>query len=155
MLTLHLGVVDLPYPHETEGTTTGDVAEFLEAKYHVMQTFYDAHEQDVAEALSEGMRDVLEATLMGAPAKNDPFLAGTTGIESLFHRFLESGEIEALGVEGVPTQAAKDRKSLRHKKKVNPRPRPSFIDTGLYDASFKAWVEDWTQSAASTYQGAF
>ena len=37
MITFHLGVIDLPY--EDENTTTGDIAEYLEEKYQIMQTF--------------------------------------------------------------------------------------------------------------------
>nr|WP_245168508.1 hypothetical protein [Enterobacter roggenkampii] len=37
MITFHLGVIDVPY--EDENTTTGDVAEYLEEKYQIMQTF--------------------------------------------------------------------------------------------------------------------
>ena len=37
---LHLGVIDIPY--EDENTTTGSVAEELEARYQIMQTFLTA-----------------------------------------------------------------------------------------------------------------
>lgn len=155
MLTLHLGVSELPYPDDRDGTTTGDVAEFLERKYHVMEVFYNEHEQDVADALAEGMKDVLEAVIMGASPPADPFLAGTSEIEHLFQRFIESGEMETLGYPGVPTQAALEGRSLRFKAKRGPSRRVSFYDTGLYVSSFKAWIEDWARLAASAYQGAW
>jgi hypothetical protein len=52
-------------------------------------------------------------------------------------------EIESMGLRGVPTKAAL--KGINHRlrhpyRKSNPR-RPSFVDTGLYVASFRAWME--------------
>jgi hypothetical protein len=41
MPTLHLGVNDLPYSRG--GKTTGEVADILEARYAIMQTFVDMH----------------------------------------------------------------------------------------------------------------
>ncbi len=68
-LTLHLGVIDIPYsdasytaapkgrkigrarrgkitapPPQSNHKTTGDVAEILEAKYHIMETFFAKRE---------------------------------------------------------------------------------------------------------------
>ena len=45
VVILHLGVIDVPYA--TEGTTTGDVAEILEAKYDVMGNFDALHHADI------------------------------------------------------------------------------------------------------------
>ena len=75
-------------------------------------------------------------------------------ISTYFKQFLAMRQIEGFGIPGVPTQAAlngvnhrfknprgkwtgkgKDRKFQR-----NPR-RPSFIDTGMYQASSKAWFD--------------
>ncbi|MFK2871852.1 hypothetical protein IR203_24655, partial [Salmonella enterica subsp. enterica serovar Weltevreden] len=47
MITFHLGVIDIPY--EDENTTTGDVAEYLEEKYQIMQTFFDRYGNDIAD----------------------------------------------------------------------------------------------------------
>ena len=63
-------------------------------------------------------------------------------IETRFRHFLSQKEMDSLGVPGVPTKAALAGVSHRFKHPYAKRaPRPSFIDTGLYEASFRAWVE--------------
>ena len=158
-LTLRLGVIDVPYPNDKEGTSTGDVAEILEAKYGVMDVFYQNNKQAVADDVASGFAGTLESLMMGAPVREDTlFASGETQIDTLFKQWLSSGAIEGLGISGVPTKAAQGRRSLRHKNKINPRPRPSFIDTGLYESSFKSEVliTGWdkvTEAAARAYQG--
>ena len=71
MITFHLGVIDIPY--EDENTTTGDVAEYLEEKYQIMQTFFDRYGNDIADLMSKDLAANLENMLAGAP----PLLAGS------------------------------------------------------------------------------
>lgn len=150
-MKLALGVIDLPYvaqkPLSAKGTkstpdqtTTGKVAAILEAKYGVMGAFYELHQQDIAEALAISMQETLEALMMGAPASIDPFGAAMSETEQLFRTFLDDKEIEVMGIAGVPTQASLD--GVNHRMKIKKgEPRPSFVDTGLYQSSFKAWIK--------------
>jgi hypothetical protein len=149
MTTLHLGVIDQPYDNSV-GATTGMVAEILEDKYHVMEVFFESRVDEVIGALERSIQGAIDALDMGAPVENiDPFGGATGEIEAAFRHFLDSKEMESLGIPGVPTQAALDGVSHRFKnprykntkggKKVKRAPRPSFIDTGLYEASMKAW----------------
>lgn len=157
---LHLGVVDVPYvdaetpaasrkrlkagkPPAPNELTTGDVAEILEAKYHVMEVFFNLHQEDVAKDLEKSVAGALETLFAGGPIYVDPFGGATSKIEERFRDFLTNREMERLGYPGVPTQAAID--GVNHRKKhpyssKNLR-RPSFVDTGLYQASFKAEVD--------------
>lgn len=140
-MKLTLGVIEQPY-QDSPGVTTGDVAEILEAKYHPMEIFYEVHQQEVADDLAEGFAGTLESMLKGAPVDPaDLFLSGTAKIDAAFKNFLLTGEMESLGIPGVPTKAAVERRSLRFKKKRGPSKRPSFIDTGLYESNFKSWIE--------------
>jgi hypothetical protein len=167
-IILHLGVVDLPYsvpppsgpkrkakakpsrrlpkPHKAhaakyQNITTGDVAEILEAKYAVMQTFYTAHETDVANAIENSLEGAVESLLMGGPPNLSAFGSATSQIEDLFKKFLSNQEMDALGIPGVPTMAAQRGVSHRFKNPYARRaPRPSLIDTGAYQASFTAWI---------------
>ena len=87
-----------------------------------------------------------------APAESiNPFATASADIEASFKQFLDSQEIERIGYPGVPTQAALDgvrtsyknptgNKNKRGKRVKHPR-RPSFIDTGLYEDSMKAWID--------------
>lgn len=164
-LTLNLGIVDVPYanppsstktpkakkgkankpikPKAESGTqTTGDVAEYLEKDYGVMQTFYDVKEEQIAKALESSVASALENLMMGSPAIGNPFAEAQDEIEAMFKHFISSQEVEHAGIGGVPTQAALNGVNHRLKHpyaKGNPR-RPSFSDTGLYVAKFKAWV---------------
>jgi hypothetical protein len=168
LTTLHLGVIDVPYvenepparrkarlsknakrvPSErlrhpnAEHKTTGDVATIIESKYGLMEAFFDNNEEAVVGFLAESLAGVLENVIAGAPPSIEPFAGGLSRIEERFKDFLSSREAETIGVEGVPTKAA--RRGVNHRlkhpyAKGNPR-RPSFIDTGLYQASMKAWI---------------
>lgn len=172
-VTLHLGVVDVPYApgegdpapkltkkgrmHKASArragkayqqgylpkpvTTTGDVAVKLEEKYGVMQAFYEQAEPHIAEAFAHGTAAALEDLLMGSPV-SDPFAGVSQEITDAFKVFLSQGTIEEMGIPGVPTKAALERRSSRFKKGRGPAQRPSFIDTGTYENSFTAWVTD-------------
>lgn len=154
-MILHLGVVELPYSQAptrhrkaSAGTlTTGDVAEFLEQKYHIMEVFSQIHGEDIGDELAKSLVGTMESLLMGAPTGIDPFGAATSAIEDRFKKFLSLGEMDRLGYPGVPTQAAIDRASGKRRSARFKRARPSngppvsFIDSGLYESSFKAWVD--------------
>ena len=102
MITLHLGVMDIPY--EDENTTTGDVAEFLEGKYKIMQTFFDRHGQDIAALMADDLAGGLENMLAGAPTPRDPFAESMSRVHDLFVAFLDNEEMN--GIDGVPTRRA-------------------------------------------------
>jgi hypothetical protein len=162
-ITLHLGVIDIPYvnapsqqkvakakkgknarpikPKVESGTqTTGDVAGWLESKYGVMQTFVEQQIPGIAVELEESLAGALENLMMGAQPSGNPFASATSNITQMFKTYLAEGEIEHAGVAGVPTEAAL--KGVNHRLKLNRGPRrPSFIDTGLYQQSFIAWIE--------------
>lgn len=166
-ITLHLGVVDVPYaapanvPRRASAKsrkggkaatttspaagaeTTGDVATFLEDRYHVMEVFVEDVGLDfIAKAFEQSAGNAVAALIMGAPSSLGLTDEATSEIEAAFKLFLSQQEMDGI-VPGVPTGA-----SLRG---VNPRlknptargnpPRPSFIASGLYQASFKTWVD--------------
>lgn len=154
MPVLHLGVADVPYVEPpavvkpgrkakkaaTPNQTTGDVAEILEDKYHVMQVFYEQHKADIAKLLEVDLAAAFEELLAGSNSAAFPFREGAEKIQTMFRRFLSDKEMDRLGYPGVPTMASLLGISHRFKGKRGP-PRPSFIDTGMYENSFKAWVD--------------
>lgn len=154
MTSLHLGVIELPYVEappaptkrgkakpRTAGTlTTGDVASFLEAKYHVMEIFYEQHQDEIGADIAESLAGTLESTLMGAPLAADPFAQAAEDIGKKFKTFLEKKEMDSLGYPGVPTKASLEGVSPRFKSGKGPV-RPSFVSSALYESSFKAWVD--------------
>lgn len=168
MPTLHLGVIEQPYGWAsspevprvgkrkarkgkgwrrlfglTTSITTGDVAEILEAKYHIMESFYELYQEDIGDRIVKSLAARIETIQQGGyEGYDEPFLSATSWIEDRFKRFLSEKTIETLGIPGVPTKAALAGVSQRFKHPYAARgPRPSFIDTGLYQSSFKAWVD--------------
>jgi hypothetical protein len=140
MTTLHLGVLDIPYASK-ETKTTGDVAEILEAKYHVMDYFFNLHQEEIIKELEVSIAGSFESLMMGAPPQEDIHAAGTARVETMFKDFLSNQEMDGLE-PGVPTTAALRGVSHRFKRPYVLRPpRPSFIDTGQYQATFKCWVD--------------
>lgn len=163
-LVLNLGIADVPYanpaqvkkipkakkgksakplkPQSTAATkTTGEVAEILEEKYGIMDTFAFVRLPDIAKSLENSIAGQLETMMMGGPPSGNPFASAESSIETMFKDFLFKRQVESVGIPGVPTQAAKDGVNHRLKHpyaKSNPR-RPSFIDTGMYMDHFKAW----------------
>lgn len=149
-MKLNLGVLEQLYgtPASKERSrggsvvSTGQVAEWLEDEYHVMEHFFQLHQETIGKALSEDMAASLETMLAGGSTELKLGEA-TSQIEDMFKKMISDGELERLGYPGIPTQAALKgvNHRLRHPyAKANPR-RPSFRDTGLYQASFKAWIE--------------
>lgn len=140
---LHLGVVDVPYLAKGS-TTTGDVAEILERRYGIMATFYEVNQDQIVQLLEEAMGSKLETLLLGGPTGERLFSdADFDGINELFRAFLDQRGMDGRA-PGVPTAAALagvDHRLLHPYARSNPA-RPSFIDTGQYQASFRAWVDE-------------
>lgn len=143
MPVLHLGVVDVPYA-AAKGKTTGDIAEILEAKYHVMEVFAEELGGDaIASALEHSVRNAVENVMMGSNSAGLNLTAeGEQEIEAAFRLFLSQQEMDGLQ-PGVPTKAALAGVSHRFAHPYAKRgARPSFIDTGLYESSMKVWTTD-------------
>lgn len=131
-------------PYSDGDKTTGDVAQILEDKYGVMQTYVDTLGQDtIAKALENSVVNAVESMLMGSNSASINLTAEGEGeIEAAFRQFLEQQDMDGR-VDGVPTKASLKGTNHRFKHPYaqdNPS-RPSFIDTGLYSASMKAWTE--------------
>ena len=121
--------------------TTGDVAEILEAKYHVMELFWELHQADIARDFEGSMLGSFESLVMGGPITLDLHGTATSKIEDRFKQMLSNKELDSLGYPGIPTAAAEAGVSHRFKRAYKRRAsRPSFVDTGLFMSSFKAWV---------------
>ena len=142
-LKLKLGVIDVPEPN---GNTTYGVGKILEDKYTLFSSFADMHQQDIANDLSDSVAGAIETYLATGRMPKNPFSAANEQITNRLKKFIYTEEL-AGKVAGVPTQAALEgvttRKVGRKKfkrTKTGVR-RPSFIDSGVFEASTKVWVE--------------
>jgi len=165
-IVLHLGVLDVPYsnleqtekvPQAKKGKankpvkkktnaatkTTGEVAEILEEKYGVLDTFAFARLPDIAKELENSIAGELETMMMGGSPSGKPFKGAESAITTMMKKFISGQAIEHMGVEGVPTQVALHGVNHRLKHpyaKANER-RPSFMDTTLYWQNLIAWFD--------------
>lgn len=105
-----------------------------------MEVFYRVHGRDVASAIEDSLGGAMESLLMGQQV--DPWGSGMQAIQAAFKKFISTREAERVGIPGTPTHAALMGYSQRRKHPFARGPRrPSFRDTGLYMASFRAWVD--------------
>jgi len=168
-LTLHLGVIEQPYSDasydkprsakallgaakrgkisapapQTNGRTTGDIAEILEEKYHIMEIFSELHEDLIVQAVADGMEGAIQNIAAGQPGVISLTSEAESEIEMRFRQFLSNREMDGTATSGVPTKAGRDGVSHRFLHPYAKRgSRPSFIDTGLYQANFKAWTDE-------------
>lgn len=145
-MKLHLGVIEHKYANNSESVGTGDVAQILEKRYGVLTGFAVQHLQDIADDMASSYAGALETMMMGGPAGN-PGKAATAKIASRAKLYLSSMEAErvlAPGVKKFPVPTGAALAGINHRKK-NPRTgirRPSFIDTGMYENSLVAWMEE-------------
>lgn len=139
MPTLHLGVQDIAYSDtDAKGaTTTGEVAEFLEKRYHVMETFYELYQEKIGQMLADSMSERIESLMQGNPNADSDLLA-VGEVEKMFRKYLDLDEWQS--ITGQTILAAKLGISHRKKKKKRIGPREAFVDSGTYQTSFKAWV---------------
>jgi hypothetical protein len=140
-MKLILGVWDIPY--SGKGVTTGVVANWLEkgtktkdgrqkmGPYHIMQTYINKNTDFVKKEIAEELTDILiRKRKVSSAVQMDAIASGIR----------EAISLQAFnGTQGnkIPTQAALLGKTSRFKKGKKKGPRPSFIDTGLYQKSIR------------------
>jgi len=172
MATLNLGVLEVAYSTAHTGdmaknsqTTTFEVAQRLEEKYKIMQTFYVLRKEKIAQFLADDMahslQDMMNGKRIGASksatftnkfhgikegySTNSLSYGADQRIETEFRSFIFSNEMNTLSkAVGLGEISAAAAAGVRHRKK-NPYKkrdaRPAFVDTGLYVASFRAWTQ--------------
>ena len=153
MTTLHLGVVDVGYTDGDGTTTTGEVSGYLEDRYHIMRIFAEQEDDFIRKQLVDAVAGAIESIAQGRPVAGLNTSLGTKldtrslfgasinqRIEERFRDALDSGELHRYLPVSQQSKAAAA--GINHRKKdVNSRQaRQAFIDTGLYQASFRAWV---------------
>ena len=139
-MKLHLGEDEVGYDYNPN-KTTGEVAEVLEKKYHIMETFFDTYSQPVADDLANEMAARLERLMAGDQRLASPLAGIGVRIEARFREFLWSYQAEAVGIPGTPTQWALEGRTNRRGAPRTGR-RQSFVDTKAYKDNFRAWVEE-------------
>ena len=168
-LTLNLGTLDVAYSDAGSGaTTTGAVAEILEANYGVMGTFFDLYQDRIAQWMADDMAASIQ-NLVNSGGRIDTSGRGGSAshqvagkrrtvsgsqsgtltygadqkIEQAFRAFLFGGEMSKIkGAQiSAVAQAGKTKRTKSGYTKGK-KARPDFVDTGLYASTFRAWTEE-------------
>lgn len=140
MLNLNFGVLDVGYTDDGGATTTGDVAGYLEERYHIMRVFVETNEDFICEVLADDMAGAVESMMQGRSISELDFPSAMSEIEGRFREWLASGELQNM----LPASQAVSEKTLKtssRKKSIQQGAlRQAFIDSGLFSASFRVWV---------------
>lgn len=138
-MKLVFGVWNLTY--NKGGVTTGQVANWLEkgtnrmGPYSIMQTFVNKNKDMIQKEISEEMADIL----MRNRGMRDAL--PMDAISTALKQALSSRAFDGTQGDLIPTKAAMMGKTSRFKKGKKKGPRPSFIDTGLYQSSIRVVLE--------------
>jgi hypothetical protein len=122
------------------GKTVGMVAEELEKKYGIVETFYNMEEPNIVKDLENAFGNALELGMTGGSP--EPIWDPSLVYEPRFRRAISTRKFDGV-IPGVPTKAAKA--GVSHLRvdpyKKGAAERPSFMNTTLYMRSFRAWTE--------------
>jgi hypothetical protein len=156
-VVIHMGFINTPYTraamlapmrtaklhgaksrrHYSKTKTAQQVANILESKYGILQTFMNMYDDDIKDLMTEKVHDfVIQSLSQKGKLASDRMAQfmkpSTSQIEKMFRGFLDRGET------GITIGAALRGDRTGRKSKS---PRPAFIDTGLYRASFRVWAD--------------
>jgi len=162
-LKLGLGVIDVPEPYGDPPKSTYEVGMDLEKRYGLFSMFYNFREKEISELIAKDAAIGLEMMLKGESVSiASVFAVSADTISDKMHDFITNQEVEKVaamyGERGIPTQAALDGTSYRFEKGVTAKrwikgkrgggkavkkrnPRPSFIYSGVFEASLKAEIK--------------
>lgn len=139
-MKMFMGVVDVGYTDDNGATTTGDVAGYLEDRYHVMRTFVEIYGDKIHAAIVDEVSGAIESIAMGKRVPQLNLQPAGAKIEQMFRGFLDTGEMNAL-IGSYKVSDATLSKSSRRKSGKMPdgQQRQAFVDSGLYQASSRVW----------------
>jgi hypothetical protein len=123
--------------------TAEKVAKILNSKYNILELFYGMYEKEINDIISSNFGQVASNMLSAGRELNKVskknLQPGMQEIVGMFRSFIDNEEMN--GRPGIPAQASL--MGIRHRRghRIRHGSRPSFVDTGIYKASFRAWVD--------------
>lgn len=160
-MKLHLGVIDVPEPYDSK--TTGQVGKELEEHYKLFSSFYDFKQDEIVNKIAEDAAIGMERLLKGEDVTiGNTFGPTSTFVTKAMQNFITSKEAETYARPSppytVPTLAAQAGTSYRFNRGVTAKryvkgqkglgtvkeqgpARPSFLYSGVLEASLLGWVE--------------
>jgi hypothetical protein len=121
------------------GKTVGMVAEELEKKYGILEAFVTMEENFIVDNFEKAYVNAIDTR---APADTWTAVWDPIQLESKFRHAITGQKFDGI-IKGVPTKAAQE--GVSHLRadpyRKGATARPSFMNTGLYMRSLKAWLE--------------
>ncbi len=147
LVILNLGVNDVAYggAHDASdgAKTTHDVAMILEEQYHPIEVFYELYKEKIAGWMADSVSQSIREIALGKPVGAAPYADAMGKVEMAFRMYLDADEWSRTAPITQQIMAAKV--GVSHRKKMpyssDNDPRPAFIDTGLYQQNFRAWID--------------
>ena len=158
IVKLNLGVIVVPEPNENgKDIDSWQLGVELETRYGLFSNFYKLHQKDINTDIENALNLATKALIEGKTPERAMAYFSSAGdaITHKLHNFISLREIENMGIPGVPTQAALEgltlrtktgkvikrvRKGMKYKQVIGER-RPSFMYSGVFESSLKAWIE--------------
>ena len=139
-MKLMLGFESLPYTGTSKivrgkyqksygrGKTTTDISEMLEEHFKVVDAFFAVEEDYIIDLIEEQAAMDLDKVMMMQTVSKEGFsFTETDKIEARFRNDLTQRKLEML---------------TGRTKAADKEGRPSFVKSGLYRRSFRAWMEE-------------
>lgn len=161
-LAIHMGFINTPYSTQAKAApvkfagleerrvrarsfpktmTAQKVANILEAKYGIVETFNEVYNDEITSLVHENFKQVAEKILARkgetTQLMHSLMKPSSKKIERMFKQFLDGEEMNGM-IPGVPTKASGGKIRKRGR---TIRPYPSFERTGIYKASFRCWID--------------
>ena len=151
-MKLKLGVIEVPEPG---GLSSYDLGKILEEKYTLFSSYVEMHHAKIESELCEALVGAFETFQATGHIAKQPLDSAGQQLTKDLKQFIYKEEL-AGKVGGVPTQAALEGINTRTLSGKTPRKvkagqkfkrvktgvrRTSFIDTGIFEASTKVWIE--------------
>ncbi|QGZ66876.1 hypothetical protein FAZ98_31720 [Paraburkholderia acidisoli] len=119
-----------------------------------MRTFLELHEDEIGDFLANAMADEIESLAQGKPVipfasrdvtttLGDRVIEGQSvngRIEEAFRDYLDSREWQTTSGQTIDAADAGVSHKKKHPNSSKNKARAAFVDTGLYQASFRAWL---------------
>lgn len=136
-MRLHFGFEDRAYDYEARSAT--QVAEYLEARYGIVETFWEMKQDRIYDILADVQEKAIEDIAAGKKRKVVLRRPDALKIERIFKSAINNREFDGV-VPGAPTAVALSGRS-RYRGQRRGSSRASFVDSGTYRDSFRVWVE--------------
>jgi hypothetical protein len=136
-LKLHLGFEETSYDYQPRSVER--VADILEAKYHLVEIFFEENEDRIMQVLAGAQDKAISDIAAGKTRKVVLRRPDAIKIERMFRSAINRQEFDGIA-PGTPTAVSQSGRSRAFRSRKGSS-RASFVDSGTYRDSFRVWME--------------